>query len=152
MKKIIVSAILVLPLLTTGCANNQETGTVVGAVTGGIIGNQFGKGSGRVAATMAGVLVGGIIGNQIGKDLDEEERQYAMEAEYRALEYGPDEEPVRWRGKREGYYGYTTPGRRYSRNSMQCREFTSTIYVDGRPETARGKACRRPDGTWKQMT
>ena len=59
--------------------------------------------------------------------------------------------PTRWRGEREGYYGYTTPGRRYKHRDMQCREFTSTIYIDGKPETARGKACRRPDGTWKQM-
>jgi surface antigen len=154
MKKTIAAAIIAfaaLPLLMTGCANNQETGTVVGAVTGGIIGNQFGKGSGRAAATVAGVLVGGLIGNQIGKDLDDEERERALEAEYRALEYGPDDEPTEWRGSRDGYHGYTKPGRRYTQHNMQCREFTSTIYINGRPETARGKACRRPDGTWKQV-
>jgi surface antigen len=152
MRKIATAAALALPLCVTACASHEDTGTVVGAVTGGIIGNQFGKGSGKVAATMAGVLVGGLIGNSIGRDLDEEERRRAIEAEYRALEYGPDGEPTRWDGRRRGYYGYTTPGRRYTYDDMPCREYTSTIYVDGRPETMRGRACRRPDGTWKQVS
>ncbi len=41
----------------------QDTGLVVGAVAGGLIGNQFGHGSGRVLATAAGALVGGIVGS-----------------------------------------------------------------------------------------
>lgn len=37
--------------------------TVVGAIIGGVIGNQFGSGSGRDAATAAGALLGGAIGH-----------------------------------------------------------------------------------------
>ena len=28
-------------------------------------------------------------------------------------------------------------------------DFTHTIYIDGRPQVARGDACRNPDGTWR---
>ena len=40
-------------------------GTVVGAVTGGIIGSQVGNGSGQVIATAIGVIGGAILGDQI---------------------------------------------------------------------------------------
>jgi len=32
----------------------------------------------------------------------------------------------------------------------QCREYQTTIVVGGKPEKAYGKACRQPDGTWKE--
>jgi len=34
---------------------------------------------------------------------------------------------------------------------MNCRQFTHTIYIDGKPQTARGTACRNPDGTWQPV-
>jgi uncharacterized protein YcfJ len=41
--------------------------TVLGAIIGGVIGNQFGSGSGRDAATAAGALLGGAIGHDASK-------------------------------------------------------------------------------------
>lgn len=31
----------------------------------------------------------------------------------------------------------------------QCREYQTTITIDGKPQKAYGRACRQPDGTWK---
>jgi len=42
--------------------------TVLGAIVGGVIGNQIGHGDGRAVATVAGVAIGGAIGHQVGKD------------------------------------------------------------------------------------
>ncbi len=42
---------------------NNGAGTVIGAIVGGALGNQVGKGDGRKAATVAGALIGGAIGN-----------------------------------------------------------------------------------------
>ena len=42
---------------------NNAGGTVLGAIVGGALGNQVGKGDGRKAATIAGALIGGAIGN-----------------------------------------------------------------------------------------
>lgn len=42
-------------------------GTVLGAIVGGALGNQVGKGDGRKAATVAGALAGGVIGHKVEK-------------------------------------------------------------------------------------
>lgn len=34
----------------------------------------------------------------------------------------------------------------------QCREYQTTIIVGGQPQKAYGRACRQPDGTWKDET
>ncbi len=44
---------------------NRITGTVVGAVAGGLLGNQIGGGSGKKIATVAGAAAGGYAGNQV---------------------------------------------------------------------------------------
>src|SRR5262245_53104349 len=40
-------------------------GSVIGAVAGGVIGHQFGGGTGRDVATVAGVLAGGVTGSAV---------------------------------------------------------------------------------------
>ena len=42
-------------------------GTAIGAVVGGLIGHQVGKGDGRKAATVAGAVAGGFIGNRVDR-------------------------------------------------------------------------------------
>jgi uncharacterized protein YcfJ len=44
---------------------NRLTGSVLGAVAGGVLGHQFGGGRGRSVATVAGALAGGYAGNQV---------------------------------------------------------------------------------------
>lgn len=44
---------------------NRLVGQAVGAVAGGVIGNQFGQGNGRVAATAIGAVVGSVIGGNV---------------------------------------------------------------------------------------
>lgn len=146
--KLLAAGAVMLPL--AACSNNQDAGTVVGAVAGGVIGNQFGHGAGRALATVGGAVVGGMIGNAIGKDMDEEDRRQAMAAEYRALEEEGDE-PVRWRNERSGHYGYIKPRRSYRSAGLRCREYEHTVYIDGRPETMVGRACQQRDGSWKAV-
>ncbi|MGE5510137.1 MAG: RT0821/Lpp0805 family surface protein [Bacteroidota bacterium] len=131
--------------------SKADTGTVVGAVAGGILGNQVGRGSGRVAATMVGAVVGGIVGHEIGRSLDREDRRLAQEAEFEALERGPSGVGRPWRNPDSGHYGEIIPEESYRRGSMDCRRYTHTIYIDGRPQTMRGTACRNPDGTWRSV-
>lgn len=45
--------------------DHQIAGTVIGAIAGGVIGNQFGGGSGRKLTTVAGAVGGGIAGKKI---------------------------------------------------------------------------------------
>jgi surface antigen len=148
--------------LLAGCAGDpsgvygpgpkENTGTLVGALTGAAIGSQFGGGvGGHVAGALIGAGVGGLVGNRIGASLDEEDRRRAYAAEIQALESGAAGAPVGWRNPANGRYGSVVPGPYYADAGRRCRAFTETIYIDGRPQTARGTACRNPDGTWSPI-
>jgi len=65
-----------------------------------------------------------------------------------ALERGQPGAPVSWRNPDSGRYGTIVPGPQYQQAGRNCRSYTHTIYVGGQPQTARGTACRNPDGTW----
>lgn len=151
------SYLLLIPVAAglAGCAgpapSHQDTGLVAGAVAGGLIGNQFGKGSGNVLATAAGAVVGGILGSEIGRSMDDQDRMLAQEAEYDALERGSSGVPRRWRNSRNGRYGEFTPTKPYRRGGADCRDYTHIVYIDGRPREMRGTACRAPDGTWRNV-
>lgn len=45
--------------------NHQIAGTAIGAIAGGLLGNQIGGGRGRTLATVAGAVGGGYAGNRI---------------------------------------------------------------------------------------
>ena len=49
---------------------NNTGATVLGAIIGGALGNQVGKGDGRKAATIAGAVAGGAIGNHAARGDD----------------------------------------------------------------------------------
>ncbi|WP_245431318.1 RT0821/Lpp0805 family surface protein, partial [Rhodoplanes roseus] len=95
-----------------------------------------------------GAALGGLIGNRIGAAMDDEDRRRAYEAQMAALETGRSGAPVSWRNPDSGRYGTIVPGPAYDQGGHNCRQFTHTIYIDGTPQTARGTACRNPDGSW----
>ena len=134
----------------TGTGPKEGTGTLLGAGAGAIIGSSVaGGGAGsRIAGGLVGAAVGGLIGNRIGASLDDQDKQRAYAAEVEALERGPAGAPVAWRNPDSGRYGTIVPGPAYVQSGRNCRSFTHTIYIDGRPQTARGTACRNPDGSW----
>jgi surface antigen len=142
--------------MLAACANDpsvgprQESGAAIGAITGGLLGAAVaGHGTGnRLAGAAIGAVAGGIVGSAIGASLDEQDRRRAYAAEIQALEYGQPGAPVGWRSDHTAYYGTIVPGPYYEARGARCREYTHTIYIDGRPQTARSTACRNPDGTW----
>jgi surface antigen len=150
MNRLTIATVLVAAgALLPGCASHQDTGAGVGALTGGLIGSSFGRGSGRVAATMVGAVIGGVVGSEIGRSLDRRDRKLAEEAEYDALERGNSGRARVWRNQDNGHYGEIVPSRPYRRGDYDCRDYTHTVYIEGRPEVMRGTACRNPDGTWR---
>ena len=158
MKQVRIAAALLAPLLILACSGpggqptKSDAGLAIGAVAGGIIGNQVGKGTGRVVATAVGAVIGGIVGSEIGRALDEHDRRAAAYAEYTALEKGRSGVATPWRNPDSGHYGMVVPGRPYKMRDRDCRDYTHTIYIDGRPQTMRGTACRNADGTWRNVS
>jgi surface antigen len=136
-----------------GCAGDPgprtASGAAGGALLGGAIGALSGGGTGNI---VAGAIAGGLVGGVLGNALDEEDRRRAYAAEMQALEYGGPGTPVSWQGQ-QGARGTIVPGPYHSRGAHQrCRDYSHTIYIQGRPEVARGVACRNPDGTWSQIS
>jgi len=158
-----IAAIAVMSLALAACAGStdgtgpgprENTGTLLGAGGGALLGAAVaggGPGSRLAGAAIGGVL-GGLIGNRIGAALDDEDRQRAYEAQMSALETGPSGAPVSWRNPDSGRYGTVVPGPAYVQNGHNCRSYTHTIYIDGTPQTARGTACRNPDGSWAPLS
>jgi surface antigen len=152
--KFMCVAVLAATVLA-GCASdpyapNQNAGAVAGAVAGGALGAILGgHGAGnRLAGAAIGAAAGGLLGSAVGASMDERDRQAAYAAEMQALEGGAAGAPVGWRSDHSDYYGTIVPGPAYQRGALRCREYSHTIYVRGRPEIARGTACRNPDGSW----
>jgi surface antigen len=157
-----VAAVVALGFWLAACAGSpdgmgpgprENTGTLLGAGSGALLGAAVaGGGAGnRLAGAAIGGLVGGLIGNRIGASLDERDRQLAYAAEMDALERGQSGAPVGWRNPDSGRYGSVVPGPAYVQSGRNCRAYTETVYVDGRPQTARGTACRNPDGSWTPL-
>ena len=136
----------------TGTGPRENTGTLVGSIAGAAVGSQFGGGTGeRVAAGVAGAVIGGMIGNRIGAAMDDEDKQRAYAAQVQALESGPSGAPVAWRNPDSAATARSCRGRPTTAHGTKCRQYTHTIYIDGRPADRARRRLPRPDGTWNPV-
>jgi surface antigen len=82
----------------------------------------------------------GLASGSLGQSLNANGKAAADKAEFAAVTSG---ERKTWRGD-DGSYGYIAPGA----STGDCRDFTHTIYINGRPQVGSGKACRAGE-SWK---
>jgi surface antigen len=150
-----VTMAVVVAVSVAACQSMQDNpkqtgGTLIGAVGGALAGSQFGSGKGQLAAVAIGALGGAWLGSEVGKSLDKADRMFLEQTRQTALEAGRAGQTSTWRNPDSGHAGTITPGRTYQTASRQdCREYYTTITIDGRQERAMGRACRQADGTWK---
>lgn len=128
--------------------NSSETvGTLGGAAAGALLGSRFGGGAGKVATVGIGTVLGALAGREVSRYITGDDSRRAATAEERAISTNS---PITWNSPETGNRGTVQPQRTYQNAGGQtCREYTHTIYVEGRAETARGTACRQPDGSWQ---
>lgn len=153
MKKALV---LATALAVSACATDpgtreqqKQAGAVVaGAVIGGLIGNQFGGGTGRAVMTVAGAAAGAWVGNKLFKTHAKSE--YEKDAFRRALEGTPSGQRVTWSDARTGESGYVTPlNTRRMSDGRLCRDFDRGLLVNGQSvDQTRGTACKNSNGQW----
>ena len=140
--------------LLTACAEDsgqkETTGLLLGAVAGGLLGAQFGSGTGRLLAVGAGALAGSLVGSKIGRSADKADQEEQAKAELQALEDTRTGQTVAWQNPDTGNSGSVTPTNTYQNTAGEyCREYTQTITIAGQQEEAFGTACRKPDGAWQ---
>lgn len=144
MKACRLAAVVLGTALLAGCVTDGETRSAGSGMFASLTPAPETKG--LVAAP------GGFLGGAFGTGLDEGDRQRAMAAETTALETGGPGSPVGWRGD-NGAHGTVIAGPAYSRpNYARCRDFTHTLYLQGKPQLSRGIACRTQEGNWIAVT
>lgn len=148
MRKVItlmVVAVTSAGFLVSGCTpgNNVPGSTAAGAVAGGLAGGLLFKGS--PAGIIGGALLGGIIGNTIGNQMDARDNAYMQNA----IIVTPVHETVVWTNEDTGVTYRVTPTRNYYAGGNYCREYTSRVYINGQWQTAYGRTCKMPNGTWR---
>jgi surface antigen len=144
--------IALVAVLLTGCASiEQNPKTAIGAAGGGTLGGLIAAAAGGSPAAIAASVIGGIVvGGVVGNLLDDRDKRLAAEAGQRALETAPSGHPVAWKNPDSGHSGTVTPTKTYQTASgAYCREYQTTVVIEGKPDKAHGTACRQADGTWK---
>ena len=68
---------------------NEQTGTIVGAVAGGLLGSTIGGGSGRAVAVGVGAVGGALVGSSIGRSVDQQNAYYGGYGYDYQSGYGP---------------------------------------------------------------
>jgi surface antigen len=86
-----------------------------------------------------------MIGSASFPFLDDNSRQRASAAQQDAL---ANSRRISWRGEKD-IYGFIEPAQAADGPSAACRDYTQTVYVNGRPQRDTGRACRQPDGSWR---
>lgn len=134
-----------MSLLLAACSgDSRQLGTASGAVIGGVIGSKVGSGSGKSLGTGLGAIFGAWLGKEIGRTLDEADMKRADDTTQQTLETADTGDTVSWSNPDSGNSGSAT-----AKTDGQCRDFESTVTIDGKQEQANGRACRQPDGSWK---
>ncbi len=152
--KILISATVLFlanPVVPACADTGSFLGTGLGAIAGGVVGSQIGRGGGRAVATGVGVVTGAVIGNQVGQSIDNANRSnYPLSPSY---SYDPDGTPFS-----AGYVPYTAnyvappampPIYVDPSAGTYCRPFSQEILIDGQRQESYGTACLQPDGTWR---
>ena len=148
-RKVLIAPLLAVSL--TACqGENQQAGTLLGAVGGGLLGAAFSGGDHKGIAIALGALAGAWAGSEIGKSMDEKDRAAMQASTQNSLEYSESGVASSWVNPDSGYSGTVTPQPAYRQdNGQHCREYQQTVTIGGETVEAYGTACRQPDGSWK---
>ncbi len=154
------TAAVALAVLLSACQvtdrnNKLAMSTVVGAVTGGVIG-WFTLGGGTGGSTLGALALataGGGAGYLLAERMLPREDRAAMDRTvYETLASAETGETRRWGDPRHGPFGTVTATRTFrNRNGALCRDFTATVTIEGKEKRFDSTACRLHDGAWRTI-
>lgn len=124
-----IAAIVALALALAGC--NSEAPQAAAPATP----------APSAAAPAAKPALAGLLAGSLTQGVAEADREAALTAQVAALDSG---QRRTWRGPK-GAFGWVEPGA----EGANCRDYTHTIYVAGRPRSGKGQACRDAATGWK---
>jgi uncharacterized protein YcfJ len=86
-------AVAALPAASEAACQKRATGTVVGALAGGLLGNTVAGRGDRTEGTLIGAGVGGLVGNQVSK-CKTANRRASSNRTYQSAAYRPARAPA----------------------------------------------------------
>ena len=133
-----------------GSYTRSSLGTVTGALVGGVVGNQFGGGSGRELLTIGGALYGAGVGNDWGRSIDRYQLQGRTRSSDGVFEYLPDDTYKAWVNPNTGKTTTIRPIQTMPQegSNANCRLFETTRSGG---YSAIGMVCRDSYGRWRLM-
>ncbi|MCX7126252.1 MAG: RT0821/Lpp0805 family surface protein [Gammaproteobacteria bacterium] len=144
-KYILAGMITVVAFSMAGCSpgNNVPGSTAAGAVGGGLLGGAIFGGS--PYGIIGGALLGGIVGDQVGQAMDRQDKANMQSA----VANVPVGQQAQWTDSKNNTTYSVRPVKNYTSENRYCREYQTTVTVNGKVQKAYGRACRQPDGSWK---
>jgi len=131
---------------------DQVGGLIFGMIVGALFGDAVSNRRNRGSTTALGAIVGSALGASLASDMDCDDHYYLYQTSYDGFERGYSNHTYQWRNPNTGHHGDFRVGNYYrGPTGQRCATFAQTIWIQGRPEKARGYACRRGDGSWKIM-
>lgn len=134
----------------TGCeSDKQNTGMLLGGVSGALIGSAFNTSDGSTSAAAVGIgaVLGAVIGSSIGKKMDDQDKQMAEQAASQAVK-APVGEKIEWENPNTGHSGSAKAVRiGHDAQGNECREIEQEITVDGKSDVVDMTVCLI-DGHW----
>ena len=105
----LVAAIAVPATADASCKGRKTTGTAIGAVAGGLLGNSIASGGGKTGGTLIGAGLGAVVGHEVAKSGCTTTRRTAYRT--RPASYARSSDPYR-----------------YASNTSSCRYETRPFY------------------------
>jgi surface antigen len=135
--------------IVTGTCNRQVIGTVLGGVVGGAVGSKIGRDQGnQQVGLVLGAIIGAVVGQSIGKQMDDADKQCAVQV----FEQARNGQTIAWTNPQMGVEYRLTPIETVQRTSGVCRKYMSSVRSGHRSEETQKMACRGADGTWRIST
>ncbi|MGE3769822.1 MAG: glycine zipper 2TM domain-containing protein [Bdellovibrionales bacterium] len=158
-------SLAVVAAAPASAGNKDDLGLILGALGGGVVGHQFGKGKGNTWATAIGAVAGAVAGQSIGTSLDRADRAYYRSGRSNGYYNSYSYHRPRHNFYKQQHVVYSAPSyeqrvRTYevipaaavvdnSMSGQHCREYQQKVTVGGRTQGSYGTACLMPDGDWQ---
>ena len=131
-------------------SRSETLGAVIGGITGAVVGSKLGKGTGSGITTVLGATLGTMWGQDIAKGLSDTDKIFSQRTTQDTLEYGKPGEQATWSNPDSGNSGTISADETYTNDDGEgCRQFETTVNVEGDARTATGTACRNANGEWQ---
>lgn len=140
-----LSGILIVASCSQQNLSNKDAGAITGGIVGGILGAQFGDGDGQVAAAAAGALIGGMVGSNVGESMDQANREKVAIV----LDTSKTNQAHSWVDPDTRAEYTVKPTKTTYKSNTVCRDYTMSVVIDGKLQTANGVACKDAQGNWQ---